>query len=453
MKPEPWLISRSRAGTIVSLSLPIVLILLAQTLLGLATIALVSHLGDAAIAGVGIANALFSMLMAVLFGIDTGVQALVARRIGAGQAALAGRTLNDALLIAVVAGLLLALLGYGVGPSLFRMVTDDAAVAAHGLPYLATALPMLPLLGCAFAFSAYRNGAGMPRYSLMVTLAQVALAIAFSDLLIFGTLGLPPMDTAGAGLGATLATFVAFLVHLLLALRLAPVPDFLCTRPSWQGVCAILDIGLPVGLQQCLVYLGTAVVFAIVGVIGRAEVAAMNVLLNLLLLSILPTSGLGIAAATLVGMALGRGDVAAARQWGWDVARCGAFVVFLLSLLLAITPRSVLGVFIADPTTIALAATPLRVLALGMSLDAFGRILGFALRGAGATKLVTLVAFVLQWGVQLPLTWLVGVHLGFGLPGIAAVRLVLFGVEAAVVTQLWCNGFWARRRVTPALSH
>src|SRR5215475_5697517 len=125
---SPW-----RLRLIVGLSLPIVLILLAQTLIGLIAIALVSHLGDAAVAGIGIASALLSMLMAVMFGIDTGVQAVVARRIGAGQLEQAGAALTDGLTIAVMGGVLLTALGYAAGPGLFSLVADDAAVAAHGL--------------------------------------------------------------------------------------------------------------------------------------------------------------------------------------------------------------------------------------------------------------------------------------------------------------------------------
>jgi Na+-driven multidrug efflux pump len=123
-----------RVRTILGLSLPIASVLLAQTLMSLIAIAMVSHLGDAAVAGIGIASALFSILMAVLFGIDTGVQALVAHRIGAGQVEFAGNALNDALAFAPVAGLLLTVLGYLAGPSLFRLVTADAAVMAQGLP-------------------------------------------------------------------------------------------------------------------------------------------------------------------------------------------------------------------------------------------------------------------------------------------------------------------------------
>jgi MATE family multidrug resistance protein len=431
-----------RVRTIAGLSLPIALILLAQTLMSLVSIAMVSHLGDAALAGIGIASALFSMLMAVLFGIDTGVQALVAQRIGAGHVRSAGTVLNDALAIAVAAGLLLTSLGYIAGPTAFRLVTADANVMAQGLPYLNAALPMLLFLGASFAFSAYRNGAGSPRYPLLVTAMQLPCGALFGYLLIFGAWGLPRLGTAGAGLGATLAALVALAVHVVLASRLAPVPEFLGTRPSWPGMRLILRIGLPVGIQQSLVYVGTAVMLAIVGLLGTGQVAAMNVALTMMLLAILPAAGMGIAAATLVGTALGRGDAADARRWGWEVAALGALLILPFSLIVVAAPRSVLGLFIADRTTIDLAAVPLGVLALGMSIDAFGRILGFALRGAGVTRLVTTVVFALQWGVQLPLCWLIGVHLGFGLFGMAACRLLLFTAETVIVAIMWHSGFW-----------
>jgi putative MATE family efflux protein len=438
------IMSWARARIVFGLALPIVLILLAQTLMSLVGIALVSHLGDAAVAGIGIGSALFSMLMAVLFGIDTGVQALVAQRIGAGNATEAGGVLADSLPIATMAGLILAVSGYAAGPVCLDLISGDSAVVAAGVSYLNAALPMLLYLGVLFAFAAYRNGAGTPRYSLLPVVIQLPCAALFSYLLVFGALGLPKLGTAGAGLGLTLSSLVALCVHLLLALRIAPVPGLLRRRPSRSGMLLILGIGLPVGLQQSLVYVGMALFFAIVGQLGTGAVAAMNVVLTMMLLSILPASGMGIAAATLVGSALGRGDVAGARRWGWDVAGIGTAVILAFSLVVVAAPRQTLGLFVADRTTIDLAAVPLGVMALGMGIDAFGRILGFAMRGAGATRLVTAVAFGLQWGVQLPLVWLVAVHLGFGLLGIAIVRLILFATESTIATALWRSAFWSR---------
>jgi putative MATE family efflux protein len=436
-----------RLRLIVSLSLPIVLILLAQTLIGLIAIILVRHLGDAAVAGIGIAGALLSMLMAVLFGIDTGVQALVAQRVGAGQIAQAGVALTDGLVIAIAGGALLTALGYGAGPRLFALVAKDPAVVAHGLPYLNATLPMLLFIGANFAFSAYRNGAGTPRYSLLAVVIQLPCSALFGYLLVFGALGLPRLGTMGAGLGVTLAALVALAVHVVLASRIAPAPGFPATRPSRRGMRRILRIGLPVGLQQSLVYVGTAIYFAIVSLLGTDALAAMNVLLNIMLVSILAATGMGIAAATLVGTALGRGDSADATRWGWEVAWLGATAILVLSVIVMMVPCATLGLFIADRTTIDLATAPLVVLAFAMSIDAFGRILGFALRGAGATRLVTAVAFALQWGAQLPLSWLVGIELGYGLLGIAVSRLLLFAAETAVVAMLWRNGSWRSLRL------
>jgi putative MATE family efflux protein len=439
------IVSWARARIVFSLSLPTVLILLAQTLMSLTSIAMVSRLGDTAVAGMGIANALFSMLMAVLFGIDTGVQALVAQRTGAGRRVEAGTVLSDSLPVAGAAGLLLAFAGYFAGPGLFTLISNDPAVVACGLPYLNGALPMLLFLGAVLAFSAYRNGAGTPRYALLPVIVQLPCAALFGYALIFGALGLLGLGTAGAGLGLTLSALVALGVHVLLALWIAPVPGFL-RRPSRSGMLLILRIGLPVGLQQSFVYVGMAVFFAIVGQLGSVAVAAMNVVLTMMLLSILPASGMGVGAATLVGSALGRGDVADAQRWGWQAAQLGAALILAFSLIVVAAPRSMLGLLVSDRTTADLAVTPLRVMALGMGIDAFGRILGFAMRGVGATRLVTAVAFGLQWAVQLPLVWLIGVHFGFGLLGIALVRLFLFAMETGIVTMAWRSGFWGRAR-------
>jgi Na+-driven multidrug efflux pump len=207
---------------------------------------------------------------------------------------------------------------------------------------------------------------------------------------------------------------------------------------------SILSIGLPVGIQQSLVYLGTGVTFAIIGLLGTREVAAMNVMLAMMLLSILLAVGMGVAAATLVGQALGRDQASDAKRWGWEVACLGAFGIFAFNMVVVVAPRETLGLFITDNATIALAAMPLRILALGTSVDAFGRILGFALRGAGATKLVTAVAFALQWGLQLPLVWYFAVSLGYGLIGLAACRFVLFTLESAIVAFIWRSGFWSQ---------
>jgi hypothetical protein len=103
--------------------------------------------------------------------------------------------------------------------------------------------------------------------------------------------------------------------------------------------------------------------------------------------------------------------------------------------------------FVADPVIVALAVWPARLLALTVSLDAAARILGFALRGAGATRAATAVPFVTQCVILLPAMWWVGVQLGYGLDGVVSVQVTMTVLEAAAYFWIWSAGRWDGVRI------
>lgn len=191
---------------------------------------------------------------------------------------------------------------------------------------------------------------------------------------------------------------------------------------------------------------------ALVARLGVRAVAVGNLLASIMQVETLAATGVGIAAATLAGGALGRGDVRDARAWGWQASTFAAGLVLPFSLAVAAAPQAALGLVLHDRAAIALGATPLRLLAAGMSLDAFGRVLGMALRGVGATRTATGVAFLMQWAVQLPLVWVVGVRLGWGLAGICASQTLVGAATLAVYARVWRGNAWdwTRRPVRPA---
>jgi len=429
----PW----PRVATILGLSWPVAGALVAQNVMSLITIAMVGHLGDAALAGIGIGGTLFSTLLAVLFGLDTAVQAVVARRFGAQDASGAAAVLADAIPISVLAGMVLAVLAYIAAPAVLAAIAEDPAVIAHGTSYVRALCPTLLFAGIGFAFSAYWNGRGRPELSLLAIMVQLPCSALFNYALIFGAFGLPRLGVPGAGLGTVLAALASLGAHVAIALMALPVRDIARRGPTAPGMARLLRMGLTVSVQQFFLYVGTSVFFAIVARLGVREAAAINVMIALLLLSILAATGVGIAAATLVGQALGRRDAHDAQRWGWQASLIGTLLVAPLSLAIIIAPTNTLALFIVDDTTIALAATPLRLLALSMAIDTAGRVLVFALRGAGAAHVPALVTFGLQWGAQLPLCWTVGVALNGGLVGIAFVRLALCVVESIVMAVAW----------------
>jgi multidrug resistance protein, MATE family len=70
-----------------------------------------------------------------------------------------------------------------------------------------------------------------------------------------------------------------------------------------------------------------------------------------------------------------------------------------------------------------------------------------SLLGAGDAKRVMKVAVLAQWAVFLPLAYLAGPVLGFGLTFIWTMQVGYRAVMAGVFTRFWVKGDWQRIRV------
>jgi putative MATE family efflux protein len=426
--------------------------LLAQSLMVLVSTAMVGRLGEAALAGVGVAGSLFGVLLALLYGPVAAVQALTARSLGAGRPADAGRVLNEGLVLAGGLSLVLAALAMFGCAALLPLVLHDAAADEAGARYLLGFGPIVVCLAANMTFAAYWNGSAAPRRALYVGALQLPLHVLFNYALVFGHFGAPALGVFGAGLGSTLSAGCASLMHLALATRLASIAGFLRARPTMAGVRTLLAIGLPISLQQSMLGVGLAIYFAIVARMGVGAAAGLNAIGSLLAIPGLLSSGVGAAASTHVGAALGRGDAPVAARTGWRSARLGALVVAPLALVLVLAPGQTLALFLKDPAAVAQAMLPLRILALSAAADAFTGALISSLTGAGATRLASATSFTLQWALQLPLCWYVGTWLGFGLTGVGVVFLARSLIEAAILAALWRAGWW-RRALAPTTGH
>jgi putative MATE family efflux protein len=267
--------------------------------------------------------------------------------------------------------------------------------------------------------------------------------IALNWVLIFGHLGCPALGVTGAGIGTAIATTLGALLYLVLGLRHARQAGFLREVPGRTTMAAVLRLSVPAGVQHSAFAAGMTAFFWVIGRVGTAELAASNVLLHLLLVAILPGVGFGLGAASLVGQALGRGNPADATAWGWDVVRLASLAVGLLALPAALFPEAVLGLFLHEPETLALARLPLQALALTMAVDTVGTVLLNALLGAGYSRRVMVVSISLQWGLFLPFAYLVGPVLGHGLLAVWLASIAYRALQALAFVLIWWRGRWA----------
>jgi MATE family multidrug resistance protein len=436
-------LTTERRRRILSLGLPILGGMLSQNLLNLVDTAIVGVLGNQALAAVGMGNFTNFMASSFITGLASGVQAVAARRQGEDARGETAVPLNAGALLALALGLPLTLILWFLAPRIFPLLASDPEVARIGAPFLQWRLVGLVPLGINFAFRGYWNAVDMSSNYLRTLVTMHISNAALAYVLVFGKLGMPALGVTGAGIATTMATFLGTAHYVALGWKHARAAGFLRKMPDRATMSAMLRVSLPSGLQQFFFASGMTVFFWIIGKIGTAETAAANVLINVALVAILPGIGFGLAAASLVGQALGRKDHADAKEWGWDVVRLAVLVIAVISSVGVLVPDLVLSGFLHEPATREIARLPLRILALSVPIDAIGVVLMNGLIGAGDARRVMVRAIILQWIVFLPGAYIVGPVLGGGLVGVWALQAGYRLVQSLLFMQMWREGRWA----------
>jgi len=435
-------IEKSRLLKISNLALPIVAGALATNLMTFIDTLMVGQLGNSALGGVGIGGQLFFLLLAVSLGLAAGVQAMVARRVGEDRLAVTGEVLNVGILLATVVGLILITLGYLVMPVVFSVINNDPLVVEQGLDYLSTRIPSLLFIGINVAFRSYWIGVSLAKWS-MVSIVALSLAnILFNYMLIFGNFGAPRMEVAGAGLGSTLAVFVGLLINIGFAFKFALKNGFLRGLPDTEQIKTMMKVSYPESLRQALFSVGVVLLYVLIGQIGTSELAAFHVVISICLIAYMPHIGIGGAATTLVGEALGRKEIQDAKNWGWQVSNVGLFVLMSFGLVIAFFPQAILSLFIVDERTLAIAVLPLQLAVFAHVLDGYGKVLGSAMIGAGATKAAMQLTLLPQWLLLLPLI-VVSVYVGYGLNEVMGIFLVSTAISALLFAYVWNKEKWS----------
>lgn len=436
-----------RLQQILTLGLPIIGGMLSQSLINLIDTAMVGSLGGDALAGVGVGSYANFMAIALIMGLSSGVQAMVARRNGQGRIHDKAQPLNAGLLLALLIGLPLTLLCLMFSSDIIALISNDPAVMAVAVPYFDFRILAILAVGLNLSFRGYWNGINRPLVYLKVLLAVHLCNVLISYGLIYGKLGLPQMGAAGAGLGTALSLSLGTLAYAVLTYRQALLSGFCRRLPDCQTLRSLLRLSLPHSLQQFLFAASVSLLFWIIAQLGTQELAIAHVLTLLSLFLILPAVGLGMAATTLVSHALGQQQPQQARQWGWDCVKVALVMLLLLSVPLLLFPEAILSLFIHDPVLVEQARLPLRIAVVAICADVAAIVFTQAMLGAGANRTVLWVTTLGQWGFYLPLAWLVGPYLGGGLTAIWLVQLLHRSLSSMLFGYLWSNQRWDKIRL------
>lgn len=431
----------NRHGKVIRLAFPIMLGMLSQSMLNLIDAALVGRLGEVALAGVGVGGYAMFMLTAIVFGLSSSVQSQTAQRDGATAVGVA-QPLHCGLAIGFVVALPLSLWAWWQAPLLIGMITQTPDVQSVGVDYFRWRVVSLIAIALTLCFRGYWNGRQHTHLYLRIIVLVHSLNVIASAGLIYGLAGLPEMGPSGAGAGTALSLFIGLALWYWVTVKGARKHGFLTQWPGLHTLHNTLLLAMPHSVQQLCFAAGYAVLFWLLSQLGTSSVAVGHVLINLSLLLILPGIGVGVAAMSLVGEALGRDAQIEAHRWGLDALSVAWLLLTILALPMLLIPESILAIFFDSNDLVALGKLPLQLTGIMIIFDAGALVLAQALMGAGAQRTVMTLTLGMQWLIFLPLAWWVGIELDQGLLGIWLIQLFYRLLNSAGFLWVWQRRHW-----------
>jgi MATE family multidrug resistance protein len=339
----------------------------------------------------------------------------VAQYTGAGRPHRVGPAVWQGIHFALLAGLLM-LMFLPAAPFVISVGGHTPALQSLEVAYLrCLAFAALPMLVMA-AVNGFFSGRGQTWTVLGIEAFGTTVNVALALVMIFGRLGFPEMGIEGAGWATVAGSWASALLAVGLLLRRRYRKDF-ATASGWrfEGELfgRLMKYGGPAGGQVFLDVLVFNVFVQMVGRLGEAAMGATTLTVRLNMIAFLPMMGMGQAVCILVGQRLGADRPDLAEKSAYTGLKWTFGYTCVVAAIYLMLPGAIMSVFEGgrDPDDIAAVAAIVPGLLVCVAaysvVESVNLTFGFALRGAGDTRFVTLATFCLAWPIMVLPTYLV----------------------------------------------
>ncbi len=393
-----------------SLSWPVILSQVLASAVSLIDIAMVGKLSRLDVQAVGYATQYLNLTQAVLLGLGAACVALMAQARGAGDATRARHALAGSLGFTVATSLVVTVVCLAIPGTLMRWLAAPEGAIEVGTAYFRLTLGSTLLFGLSLTLESGFRALGETRLPMAIALGVTIIKIALNALLIFGHLGLPRLELAGAGLATFISQAVGLVAFAWAAqARGAPAELRVRMRDVRDGNAVARELArlsAPAVAERAVLQVAMMTYFAVIGRFGAAAVAAYTIGIRILSFTWIPGTSFAVAAATLVGHAVGSGDDRRAARVGWRATLFSLVVSVVLGIVFALGRTPLARFFTPDEGIVRELGPFMLVLAAAQPLLGMHFTLAGALRGAGDTLTPFFAALVANWVLRVPVAYL-----------------------------------------------
>ncbi|WP_304194275.1 MATE family efflux transporter [Peptostreptococcus stomatis] len=393
---------------ILTMSAPIVVSMMVQSLYNVVDSIFVAQISEEAITAVSMAFPFQQLMMSVGIGTAIGVNSLLARNLGAKQFSQVNKIANNGLLLAFLSFIAFFMMGLLLSDKLITIQTDNQEIISHGPVYLRICLMGSLGIFTHLMFERLLQATGKTMYTMIAQISGALMNIILDPIMIFGWFGMPAMGLAGAAMATVISQYIGALVVAYLCIRKEKDIDigFRYMKPDFKIIRDIYAVGIP---SIIMISISSVTIFSMNQILAKfsiTAVALLGIYFKLQSFIFMPVFGLNNGIIPIVGYNYGAGNKERMRETIFLGMRYAVTIMLIGTLIMMVFPDQLLGMFNASDQMMDIGRVAFRIICISFPFAAISIISIGVFQAIGKGTLSMIISIIRQLVVLVPLAYL-----------------------------------------------
>ncbi len=380
-----------------SLSYPIILSSLAQTILQITDTAFLGRVGEVELGASAIAGVFYFTLVMVGIGFGIGAQVLIARRAGEEQHAEIGRIFRHAAWLFLMISAVFLVIIYLMTPAFFSLIITSDEIRNAANQYILWWGWGIVFALITISFRSFYIGIASTRLITYNAFLTTAINILLDYVMIFGHYGFPEMGIAGAGLASAISETIGALylgINTAMKTEFKPFSLFRFGKNNFGLTRQIIRLSTPATMQFLMSMGSYFIFFVFIERLSGHDLAVSNIVRSAYMVLMIPLWGFSAAANSMVSNLIGQKR----QDEVMSLLKKIIFMSFSVSLTLSafyfVFPEIVLGAITNNITLIRDSTLCLYIICFAGLIFCVSVILLNAVSGTGNTRMAMNIEFI-----------------------------------------------------------
>lgn len=409
----------------------------------------IGKLGSSSMAAVGVSGMAVMVSNSLIMGVFTGLRAIVARFVGAGDIRGANHVTQQAIIVGAALAAIIAVIGIFFSENILNLLGVEADVIELGAAYMRIQFIGMITMSILRISEASMQASGDSVTPMRIAIFFRLLHLGLSPAFIFGLWIFPEMGVRGAALTGVISQGVGggiglwFLMTGRTRMKLSFKNFSFDPNMLWR----LVKIGIPASITGMERSFANLLLVKFIAPFGTVAVAAHSLMQRIDGFINMPAVGFGVGAGVLVGQNLGAGKPDRAEKSGWTAAGIFTAIMVVVCIFIWFLASNIIRIFNSEPKLVEIGSLFLRVqithyLAFGCVV-----VLSTALNGAGDTMIPMLVTLLTMWCVQVPMAYFLTTRTSIGAVGVRWGVVSGLVIRGIVYSTYFKKGRWKRKKL------